>query len=521
MSEGRREAGILLPLFSVRGRRDWGIGEIADLAPLVRWLAAAGHGLLQLLPIVETAPGERSPYTVLSAFAIDSIYLALREVEDFVAAGGEAALAPDDRTRLDGAREQANIDYDAVRAVKRRALEIAFEHFLATEWRGRSARAAAFEGFRAAEADWLDSYSLFRACKESRDEGPWTAWEPALRDREPTAVAVAARQVERRRLFHEYVQWVAAEQWSAVRREATAVGVRLKGDLPFMVAGDSADVWVRQDEFDLGCNVGAPPDAFSERGQDWGLPVYRWDAMAAADFRWLRGRMARAGRLFDAVRVDHVVGYYRMWIFCPGADGRFVPDDETRQLALGERLLGVALSAAGRTQVIAEDLGTVPPFVRRSLTALGIPGYRVLRWEEDAGAFRDPLGYPRLSVATSGTHDTSTLAAWWSDELGDRGRRALASVPLFAALHDAGAEFTPAVHGALLDGLYAAGSDLVVVPLQDAFGGRERVNVPATVGPHNWGYRMPWTVEELGRGSSAAVGARLRSLAARHARTGG
>ena len=518
MSEGRREAGILLPLFSVRGRRDWGIGEIADLAPLVRWLAAAGHGLLQLLPIVETAPGERSPYTVLSAFAIDSIYLALREVDDFEAAGGEEALAPDDRTRLEAARGHPNIDYDAVRAVKRRALEIAFDRFLATEWHGGSARAAAFERFRTAEADWLGPYSLFRACKESRDERPWTAWEPSLRDREPTAVALAARQLEHRRLFHEYVQWLGAEQWSGARRAAAEVGVRLKGDLPFMVAGDSADVWARQDEFDLGCNVGAPPDAFNARGQDWGLPVYRWDVMEAADFPWLRGRMARAGRLFDAVRVDHVVGYYRMWILCPGAGGRFVPDDEARQRALGERLLGVALSAAGRTQVIAEDLGTVPPFVRRSLTALGIPGYRVLRWEEDAGVFRDPLGYPRLSVATSGTHDTSTLAAWWSDELGDEERRALAKVPLFAALHDTGAEFTPAVHAALLDGLYAAGSDLVVIPLQDAYGGRERVNVPATVGPHNWGYRMPWTVEELGGGASAAVAQSLRSLAARHGR---
>src|SRR5207253_11378658 len=148
MSEGRREAGILLPLFSVRGQRDWGIGEIADLAPLVRWHAAAGHGLLQLLPIVETSPGERSPYAALSAFAIDSIYLALREVEDFVAAGGESALAPDDRVRLEAARECANIDYDAVRAVKRRALEIAFARFVGTEWRGGGARAAAFERFR-------------------------------------------------------------------------------------------------------------------------------------------------------------------------------------------------------------------------------------------------------------------------------------------------------------------------------------------------------------------------------------
>src|SRR5207249_2443146 len=346
MSEGRREAGILLPLFSVRGQRDWGIGEIADLAPLVRWVAAAGHGLLQLLPIVETSPGERSPYAALSAFAIDSIYLALREVEDFVAAGGEEARAPGDRV----------------------------------------------------------------------DQG------------------AARRQLERNRLFHEYVQWLAAEQWSAARRAAAEVGVRLKGDLPFMVAGDSADVWARPHEFDLGCNVGAPPDAFNERGQDWGLPVYRWDAMAATDFHWLRGRVARAARLFDAVRVDHVVGYYRIWILCPGADGRFLPDDEGAQLALGERLLGVALGAAGDTRVIAEDLGTVPPFVRRSLAALGIPGYRVLRWEEDAGAFRDPTSYPRLSVATSGTHDTTTLAVWWSDELGEAGRRALAGVPPFAGL---------------------------------------------------------------------------------------
>jgi len=135
--------------------------------------------------------------------------------------------------------------------------------------------------------------------------------------------------------------------------------------------------------------------------------------------------------------------------------------------------------------------------------------------------FRDPTSYPRLSVATSGTHDTTTLAAWWSDELGEAGRRALAAVPPFAALCDAGAEFTPAVHAALLEGVYAAGSDLVVIPLQDAYGGRERINVPATVGPQNWGYRMPWTVEELGGGASAAVAECLRSLAVHHGRAAG
>ena len=521
MADGRREAGILLPLFSLRGRRDWGIGEISDIGPLARWLATAGHGLLQLLPIGEIAPGERSPYAALSAFGIDLIYLALRDVEDFVATGGEEALDDGARSLLAAARAHPSVDYEAVRAVKRRALERAFEWFVAIEWRTRSARAAEFERFRTAEAGWLRDYSLFRACKERRGERPWTEWEPSLRDREPAALATIAGEVEWLRLFHEYVQWVAASQWSAARRTAADAGVRLKGDLPFMVAGDSADVWARAGEFDLQCNVGAPPDTFNQQGQDWGLPVYRWDVMAATDFAWLRARMAGAARLFDAVRVDHVVGYYRLWVVCPGAEGRFVPSEEGAQLVLGERLLGTALAAAGATQVIAEDLGTVPPFVRRSLTALDIPGYRVLRWEDDGGVFRDPSTYPALSVATSGTHDTTTLAVWWSAELGDAGRRSLAAVPLFAPLADAGAEFTPAVHAALLDGLYAAGSDLVVIPLQDAYGGHERINVPATVGPQNWGYRMPWAVEELGGGVSAEVGERLRSLALRHRRASG
>src|SRR5205823_14234720 len=141
--------------------------------------------------------------------------------------------------------------------------------------------------------------------------------------------------------------------------------------------------------------------------------------------------------------------------------------------------------------------------------------------EEGGEAFAAPRGALRLSVATSGTHDTTTLAVWWSDELGEAGRRALAGVPPFAGLRDAGAEFTPAVHAALLEGLYAAGSDLVVIPLQDVYGGRERINVPATVGPQNWGYRTPWTVEELGGAANVAVAVRLRSLAVRHGRASG
>src|SRR5581483_8574892 len=156
-----------------------------------------------------------------------------------------------------------------------------------------------------------------------------------------------------------------------------------------------------------------------------------------------------------------------------------------------------------------EDLGAVPDFVRASLARQGVPGHRVLRWEVENGVFRDPRTYPELSVATSGTHDTSSLATWWSEELDDAGRRALAAVPVFAPLAGAGA-FTPAVHAALLDGLYAAGSRLVLLPVQDAYGGRERINTPATVGPANWSYRLPWAIEELAEGAGRSVAARPR-----------
>jgi 4-alpha-glucanotransferase len=285
-----------------------------------------------------------------------------------------------------------------------------------------------------------------------------------------------------------------------------------------MVSPNSADVWPRRDEFRLDASVGAPPDAFNARGQDWGLPAYRWDAMARNEHAWLRARTTRAAALFDAFRLDHVVGYYRMYVIPPGGRGAFVPEDEANQLALGERLLRIVLAAAGGTSVVGEDLGVVPPFVRRSLTALRIPGYRVLRWEEDGGRFRDPRAYPALSLATTGTHDTSALAVWWEDELDAGARRALAEVPTFAALANAPAAFTPAVHEALLAGLYAAGSNLVVLPFQDAYGGRERINLPATVGAPNWGYRMPWSIAELDRDAGASLRDRLRALAVAHGR---
>jgi 4-alpha-glucanotransferase len=515
-----RRAGILLPLSSLRSPRDWGVGDLGDLGSFCRWLASTGHSVLQLLPIVETGAHETSPYGALSAFALDPLYVAVDAIEDFAAAGGRAALSPSARADLDVAVAASGIEHARVRRSKTEALRLAHAHFEAHEASSGSRRSRAFERFVDAERWWLDDYVLFRALARDHRELPWMDWPDEQRARDRAALERAREALSPAIRFAAWVQWVLAEQWAEASRTAASVGVELYGDIPFMVSGNSADVWVRQQEFRLDATIGAPPDDFSEDGQDWGLPVMRWDVMRAGNLAWWRERCRRASALFAGVRLDHVLGYYRLYERPVDGPPFFQPADEESQRSRGETLLAAAREAAGSMRLIGEDLGSVPEFVRQSLQRLQVPGFRVLRWEHDWGVFRDPRGYPELSVATTGTHDTSSLAAWWEEELTPEARRALAAVPAFAALRDAADRLTDAVHMTLLEGLYQARSALVVLPFIDAYGGRERINVPSTVSAANWTYRLPWTVEELRGAVGAALTKRLRHLAGTSARLG-
>jgi 4-alpha-glucanotransferase len=508
-----RRAGILLPLFSLRSPRDWGVGDLGDLADFCRWLAAAGHTVLQVLPIAEMGMLETSPYGALSAFALDPLYVDLDLVEDFLAAGGLGALSPAARADLDAARATPALAYARIRHAKGEGLAAAFAHFEAVETPSGSARAAAFASFVAAEAWWLGEYVLFRALLDLHGQQPWTTWEPPLRDAEPGALREIQPAVARACRYHAWVQWLLAEQWAAARRTAAAVGVRLYGDMPFMVSAQSADVWARQHEFRLDVTIGAPPDAFAPEGQDWRLPAMCWDAMAESGDAWWRARCRRAAELFDGVRLDHVVGYYRLYERPVGGTPFFRPSEEGAQVARGEHLLSAAREAGGSLDLIGEDLGSVPDFVRHSLSRLEVPGFRVLRWEHDGTRFRDPRGYPVLSVATTGTHDTSSLATWWEEELTSDARAALAAMPDFAELRDRGDQLTPEVHATLLHGLYGAPSRLVILPFMDTYGGRERINVPSTIQDTNWTYRVPWTVDELLSDAGTGLAGRLRELA--------
>jgi 4-alpha-glucanotransferase len=456
---------------------------------------------LQLLPLNEMAPGQQSPYSAISAMAIDPIFISVPQVAEFIALGGEAALSASDRETLTAVRLARRIEHRAVRALKRRALRAAFERFLEREWQSGGERGRAFQMYVSEQAWWLEDYALFRALHAREHERPWTEWPQALQRRDPPAIDRARRELTDEVLFQQYLQWLAGSQWQHARRNTH--GVALFGDLPFMVDTDSADVWVRQHQFRLDWSVGAPPDAFSATGQDWGMPVYQWSALAVEDYLWLRERARRSADLFDGYRIDHLVGFYRTYGRPrTGGEGVFTPSEEAAQRALGETVLDLFRGAGA--EIIAEDLGTVPDFVRASLARLGIPGFRVFRWErkwhDEGQPFRDPSDYPPVSVAASGTHDTEPVAVWW-DAASDSERKQvgeLASVQRLTAGADLSKRrFEPTVRDLLLETLFASGSDVLLLPVQDAFGWRDRINEPATVTEGNWTYRLPWPVDRL------------------------
>lgn len=496
----RRQAGVVLPLFSIRTRRDWGIGQITDLPACAAWIERAGHRLIQVLPAFELSAGETSPYGALTAFGLDAIYVDVDAVEDLDASSIDQALGEAGRRARDAARAAERVDYASVRALKTQLLGVAFDRFHEREWSRTTPRAKALAAFMQDERSWLDDLALYSALRESHDGWGWSTWPAAERDRSPRALDQARAVCGRRLLEVAYVQWTLQGQWERARAQMRAIGVELMGDVPFVVGTESADVWSHASQFQMQLSLGAPPDEFSADGQDWGLPPYDWTAMDTDDLAWIRDRSRRAARLYDRFRLDHIVGYYRQWVRGKEARqrGHFDPEKDEAQKARGLRVLRAMLDevakdtgGADAPRVIAEDLGVIPPFVRESLRQLEMPGYRVLPWEKDGTRFRDPAGFPTASVASWSTHDTAPIDAWW-DEFSDRDRAAIAERAGVQPDDDPDRRSL-----ALLADLYRASSDLALVLVQELLGIRDRINTPGTVGEHNWTFRLPRPIEDL------------------------
>ena len=489
----------MVPLFSAWSGSSWGIGEFPDVVPLAAWAASAGFDRLMLLPFGTLPDQVTSPYSAMTAMAIDPTYIALEDVEDFTRAGGADALSGAGRISLERARTSPRVRYADVRRVKREALEIAFRRFIDEEWSALTLRAASLAGYIARERWWLDDYAIYASVATFTGQPAWRAWPQALRDREPAAIDDVRRQLAREILQEQYWQWLAEAQWQQARRAARDCGVTVFGDLPFMVSGDSPDVLARPAEYLFDVSLGVPPDAFSTTGQDWDLPTYRWDAIAATGYAWIDARARRMAALFDGYRVDHLVGLYRTYGRPRRGDPFFNPADEASQRRQGEHILRTLLGTGAA--ILAEDLGVVPDFVRASLVGLGIPGTKVLRWERrwhDPGRpFVDPQAYPALSIAMTGTHDTETMAQWWDAAPVDE-RQAVGSMLASAGIAiDPTAGWSPALRDALLEAVYRAGSRELFLPVQDVFGWRDRFNTPGTVSDENWTWRLPWAVDRL------------------------
>jgi 4-alpha-glucanotransferase len=513
-----RRAGVGLPLFSARSSAGWGIGELLDIAPLAAWMEPAGIRELMLLPLGTIPDNETSPYSATSTLSIDPIYLSLHAVPEFARAGGETALSSEGREALAAARLSRSVDHRAVRRAKAEALGLAFDTFLKDEWAQLTTQASSLAAFIARERWWLDDYALFLAVEHSLAGASWHDWPAALRDRDPRALDDARRQLAREVLRHQYMQWLADGQWRAARAAAHAHQVALIGDLPFVANQQSPEVWARAEEFLPGVSAGVPPDAFSATGQDWGLPTYNWQVIRASGYAWMRQRARRMAALFDGIRVDHVIGLYRTYGRPAHGQPFFNPPDEATQIEQGAAILGI-LRETG-VSLIAEDLGVVPDFVRASLEEQGVPGCKVLRWERDwhspEAPFIPPDDYPTLSAALTGTHDTEPMVVWWNNAP-RADRQAILQLPLFRdrGVGDPDAPWTDALRDTFIELIYRSGSDAIFFPMQDLFGWSDRVNVPATVGPHNWTWTLPWRVDRIAdTGECAERAGFLRRLAA-------
>jgi 4-alpha-glucanotransferase len=507
----QRVAGVLIPLFSLRTTADLGRGEIPGLVPMADLALAMGHRMIQLLPIDETAPGETSPYSAMSVLAVDPLYISAHDLEGVTVGDLEAARVaagpgdPPDQVKLHGARMKL--------------LRKSFDYFFT---KASPDDRAALEDFEHRNREWLPDYALFRALKEKFCWDQWALWPDGLDRRESAALKIASGELAREISFYSYIQFVAYRQWQAVRLELARRGVTLGGDLAFSPGRESAEVWANQEMFDLTRTIGAPPDAFSKDGQRWGLPMPDWGRMREYDFPLIRTRVRRAQEFFNFLRIDHVVGLFRTFAFAIDylSPGIFDPPVEADQRAQGEEIIRAIKQEAGSMSIFAEDLGVVPKFVRTSLTALRVPGYKVMRWEREwnlpGQPFIDPATYSELSVATTGTHDTDMMVEWWREARADERSQFVESLGLEAAIDPLRNDLDDGAIDAIISTLYTAPSRIAIAPVQDLFGWDARINTPGTVNEANWKWRLPFNLDRLPADSEVVRrSATLRRIASR------
>lgn len=497
-----RAFGILLHPTSFPGR--WGVGALGREAErFIDWLADAKARWWQVLPLGPTGYGN-SPYQSFSAFAGNPYLI---DPEMLIEKGW---LERGEEPPQYNAR---SVDYGWLYETRWPLLRRAFAGF---EARATTREKALLEAFIEAERFWLDDYALFMALKTRFGGKPWNEWSPELRDRKPAALAKAREELAYEVALHEWIQWLFYSAWGRIRAYAESKGIRIIGDMPIFVAFDSSDVWANPQYFYLDADgnptvvAGVPPDYFSEAGQLWGNPLYRWEVMEEENFAWWIARFKQSLKQYHLVRIDHFRGFEAYWEIPFGrpnaVEGRWVG-------APGEKLFAAVRDHLGDAPIIAEDLGVITPEVEALRDGFGFPGMKILQF-----AFSDennvflPHNYPLHGnvVVYSGTHDNDTSLGWYRTAP----KAEQAFMRAYLARYQIRCLSEYEVAGALIELAFKSPARLAIVPLQDVLGlGPEaRMNFPGRLGG-NWAWR--YTEDDLEPGLAAG----LRALAEASQRT--
>ncbi len=471
----RRRAGVLAHPTSLPG--PFGVGDVGPSAiAFCDWVAAAGQSVWQLLPVGPTGEGH-SPYACLSAFAGNPLLISPECLH-------RQAWLPRETLTCVPAFPVTRVDFRRAETWKRRILRESWTYFKAKASPESKLELERFvEGPE--QACWLDDWSMFAALRERFKGRAWFQWDPDLKCRQPSALRAAAAEMADEIAYQRYLQFVFTCQWNDLRRHARSLGIEILGDVPIYVAHDSADVWAHPELFQLDERrdpikvAGVPPDYFSETGQLWGNPLYRWDRMAGDGYAWWVDRLKATLRTADRVRLDHFRGFAAYWEVDADAStaehGRWVPGP-------GLEFFVELESALGGLPFIAEDLGVITDDVRELRRRLDLPGMRVLQFAlGDEDNEHRPENHTQDSVVYTGTHDNDTARGWFSGLDAESRRTVLDSL----------STDDRRVVRRLVALAYDSVAELAIIPLQDLFdlGSRARMNTPG-VSEGNWSWRI-------------------------------
>jgi 4-alpha-glucanotransferase len=473
--DGYRSSGVLMHVTSLPSR--YGIGDYGPTA--LSWidrLAAAGQSWWQSLPLGPTGYGN-SPYQPLSSLAGNELLVSPDWlIEDGLLQAGDCQ--PD-------SFPEAEVDYNRVIPLKLQLFEKAWANFQA---RAGADLRAAYERFSIDQAHWLNDYALFRALKAKFKGAYYLEWPKELVERETAALDTARRELEDRVGLACFVQFLLYRQADRLNAHAHSKGVKLIGDLPFFVSGDSSDVWANPELFLLDEQhrprfvAGVPPDYFSAQGQLWGNPVYNWDALHESGYRWWIGRLRALLTHVNAVRLDHFRGFVAAWHVPAGAP---TAQTGTWKPGPGAELFKAVQKELGALPLIAEDLGQITPDVYALRDQFHLPGMRILQFAFDGHSDNPhlPQNYAANTVAYTGTHDNPTTRGWFDDLPEDQRRN------LWNYMKRPGGLAGDAAP-ALMQLAWTSKAALAIAPLQDLLnlGNEARMNVPGRA-ENNWRWR--------------------------------